>query len=75
MTWHHNNGLAFPDHLQTESGVTTQGTGPSVEITPAQLVGTPQADPWALPAPYTDVPMGDVEDIIDWKPDPTSDHS
>jgi hypothetical protein len=34
--WHHNNGLALPDHLQTKSSPTTQGTGPAVKTTPAK---------------------------------------
>jgi hypothetical protein len=39
--WHHNNGLALPDHLQTESGPTPQGTRPAVKPTPANTAGAP----------------------------------
>jgi hypothetical protein len=75
VAWHHKNGLAFPDHLQTEYSSTPQGAGLAVENTPAKHVGTPQVDPQAPPALYTDVPMGDAEDILDWEPYLLSDHS
>jgi hypothetical protein len=73
MAWHLKNGLALPDHLQTESGSTPQGARPTIENTPAKPAGAPQTDPQALPAPYTDIPMGDAKDILDWEPDPLSD--
>jgi hypothetical protein len=47
-----------------------QGAGTTVEATPTKAVGIPQMDPRPLPAPYTDVPMGDIKDILDWEPDP-----
>jgi hypothetical protein len=75
VVWHHDNGLAFPDHLQTESGPTTQGTGPAIEAMPVEPAGAPQADPWAPLAPYTDITIGDAEDILNWEPDPSPDHS
>jgi hypothetical protein len=40
--WHQDNGLAAPDHLTTEPGLTTQGAGPSTETAPAELAGTSQ---------------------------------
>jgi hypothetical protein len=66
--WHQDNGLAVPDHLTTEPGLTTQEAGPSTEVAPTELVGTPLPDPWPPPAPYIDVPMADVEDIVDYDP-------
>jgi hypothetical protein len=67
--WHHNNGLALPNHFHTEPGPTTQGARSTVEATPAKPAGTPQMDPWHPPAPYTDVPMGAAKDILNWGPD------
>jgi hypothetical protein len=43
--WNQDNGLAVPDYLTTESGLTTQEAGPSTEAAPAELAGTPQPDP------------------------------
>jgi hypothetical protein len=63
--WHLKNGLALPDHLQTESGSTPQGAGPITKNTPTEHTGTPQMDPQALPAPYTNVSMGVTKDILD----------
>jgi hypothetical protein len=74
VAWHQNNVLALPDHLQSESGPTTQGTRVAVKATPAKPVGVPQADPRDPPAPYTDVQMGDTEDILDWEPEPSPGH-
>jgi hypothetical protein len=68
--WHQDNGLAQPYHLTTESGLTTQEAGPSTEAVPAELAGTPQPDPRPPPEPYTDVPMADAEDIVNWVPSP-----
>ena len=65
--WHQDNGLALPDHLTTEPGLTTQEAGPSTETAPAEPAGTPQPDPRPQPAPYTDIPMADVEDIVDYE--------
>jgi hypothetical protein len=67
--WHQDNGLVMPDHLTTEPGLTTQEAGPSTETAPAELAGTPQPDPRSQLAPYTDVPMEDVEDIVNYEPD------
>jgi hypothetical protein len=67
--WHQDNGLAMPDHLTTESGLTTQGAGPSLETAPAELAGTSQPDPQPPPALYIDVPMADAEDIVDYEPE------
>jgi hypothetical protein len=67
--WHQDNGLAMPDHLTTASGLTTQGAGPSTETAPAELAGTSQPDPRPPPAPYTDIPMADIEDIVDYEPE------
>jgi hypothetical protein len=72
--WHQNNGLAFPDNPQTESSPTLQGTGSAITAPPAEPTGAPQVDPQALPALYTDVPIRDVEDILNWEPDPSPDH-
>jgi hypothetical protein len=74
VAWHHNNGLALPDHLHAKSGPTPQGTGATVKATPAKPAGTPQTDPQPPPAPYTDVWMEDTEDILDWEPDQSPDH-
>jgi hypothetical protein len=71
---HHNNGLAQPDHLNTEPGPTTQGARSTVEAMPTEPAGAPQTDHWPLLAPYIDVPMGDNEDILDWEPDPSPVH-
>jgi hypothetical protein len=65
--WHQDNGLAVPDHLTTEPGLTTQEAGPSTETVPTELAGTHQQDPRSPPAPYTDVPMADVEEIVDYE--------
>jgi hypothetical protein len=67
--WHQDNGLAVPDHLTTEPGLTTQGASPSIETAPAELAGTSQPDPWPPAAPYTNLPMADVEDIVDYEPE------
>jgi hypothetical protein len=67
--WHQDNGLAVPDHLTAEPGPSTQGAGPPRNAAPAELVGTSQPDPRPSPAPYTDVPMADVEDIVDYEID------
>jgi hypothetical protein len=67
--WHHDNGLAQPHHLTTESGLITQQAGPATEATPAEMAGTSQPDPQPPPALYIDVPMEDVEDIVDYEPD------
>jgi hypothetical protein len=67
--WHQDNGLAQPDHLTAEPGPSTQGADPSREAAPAELAGTSQPDPRPPPAPYTDVPMADVEDIVDYELD------
>jgi hypothetical protein len=66
--WHQDNGLAMPDHLSTEPGLTVQEAGPSTEAVPAELAGTPQPDPRPPLAPYTDVPMEDAENPDDWVP-------
>ena len=68
VAWNQDNGLAQPDHLTTEPGLTTQEAGPSTEMAPAELAGTPQLDPWPPPAPYTDIPMADVEDMVNYDP-------
>jgi hypothetical protein len=60
VAWHQDNGLAVPDHLVTEPGLTTQEARPSTEAAPTELAGTPQLDPWPPPAPYTDVPIEDA---------------
>jgi hypothetical protein len=67
--WHQDNGLAVPDHLTAEPGLSTQGAGTSSKAAPAELAGTSQPDPRPPPAPYTDVPMADVEDIVDYELD------
>jgi hypothetical protein len=67
--WHQDNGVVVPDHLTAEPGPSTQGDGPSSEAAPAALAGTSQPDPRPPPAPYTDVPMADVEDIVDYELD------
>jgi hypothetical protein len=67
--WHQGNGLAVPDHLTAKPGPSTQGASPSREAAPAELAGTSQPDPRPPPAPYTDVPMADVEDIVDYELD------
>jgi hypothetical protein len=72
--WHHNNGLALPDHLHTESGPTTQGAGSTVKATPTEPAGAPQMETRPPPTPYTDIPMGNAEDILDWEPDQSPDH-
>jgi hypothetical protein len=56
-----------PDHLTAKPGLTTQGAGPSTGTAPAELAGTSQPDPRPPRAPYTDVPMEDVEDIVDYE--------
>jgi hypothetical protein len=66
--WHHNNGLAVPDHLTTEPGLTTQEAGSLAEATPTKPAGIPQPDPRPPLGPYTDVPMEDVKNIDDWVP-------
>jgi hypothetical protein len=63
-----DNGLAMPDHLTTEPGLTTQEAGPSTETAPAELAGTPQPDPRPPPAPYTNIPMEDVKEIVNYEP-------
>jgi hypothetical protein len=68
VAWNHDNGLAVPDHLTPEPGLTVQEARPSVEATPADPADIPQPDPWPLPAPYTDVPMEDIENIDKWAP-------
>jgi hypothetical protein len=65
--WHQDNGLAMPDHLNTEAGPSTQGAGLSTEAAPAKLAGTPQPDPRPQPELYTDVPMEGVEEIVDYE--------
>jgi hypothetical protein len=67
--WHQDNGLAVPDHLVTEPGLTAQEAGPSTRTAPAELAGPSQLDPRPPPAPYTDVPMEDIEDIVDYELD------
>jgi hypothetical protein len=57
-----------------EPGATTEGAGSTVEAMPVEPVGTPQTDPRPPPALYTDVPMGDAEDILDWELDQSPDH-
>jgi hypothetical protein len=42
-----------------------QGTRSVIKATPAEHAGAPQAEPGDPPAPYTDIPMGDAEDILD----------
>jgi hypothetical protein len=69
VAWHQDNGLAMPDHLTTEPGLTTQGAGPSLKTGPAELAGTSQPDPRPPLAPYIDVPMADAEDIVDYEPE------
>jgi hypothetical protein len=54
--------------MTAEPGPSTQGAGPSNEA-PAELAGTPQLDPRPPPAPYADVPVADVEDIVDYELD------
>ena len=66
--WHLDNGLALPDHLETEAGPNTRGTGSSTEVAPAELAGASQPETRPPPAPYTDVPMADVEEILDYEP-------
>jgi hypothetical protein len=72
--WHRNNGLALPDHLQTKAGQTPQGTGLDIDATPTEPTGTHQADPQTPPALYTNIPMGDIEDTLDWELDPSLGH-
>jgi hypothetical protein len=67
--WHQDNGLAMPDHLTAEPGPSTRGAGLSSEAAAAELAGTSQPDPRPPPAPYIDVPMADVEDIVDYELD------
>jgi hypothetical protein len=55
--WHQDNGLALPDHLSA---------APHPAATPAELAGAPQPDPRPPPGPYTDVTMGDAEEIVDY---------
>jgi hypothetical protein len=71
VAWHHNNGLALPDHLHTEHGPTTQGARSTIETMPTKPAGAPQTDPWPPLALYTDIPMGDAEDILNWELDPS----
>jgi hypothetical protein len=66
--WHQDNGLAVPDHLTAEPGLTTQEASPSTESAPTKLAGTPHPDPRPTPAPYTDIPMEDVEEVVDYEP-------
>jgi phosphopantetheinyl transferase (holo-ACP synthase) len=66
--WHQDNDLAVPDHLPADPGLTTQVAGPSTESAPTKLAGTPHPDPRPTPAPYTDVPMEDVEEVVDYEP-------
>jgi hypothetical protein len=66
--WHQDNGLAIPDDLTTEPGLTAQETRPSIEAMPTESAGISQPDPRPPPAPYTDVPMKDIENIDDWEP-------
>jgi hypothetical protein len=68
--WHPDNGLAWPDHLTSKPGLTVQEAGSTVEGAPAKPSGAPQMDPRPPPALYTDVPMEDIEDILDWEPNP-----
>jgi hypothetical protein len=65
--WHQDNGLAMPDHLDTEAGPSTQGAGPSSEVAPAELADASQPETRPPPAPYTDVPMADVEETLDYE--------
>jgi hypothetical protein len=58
--WHDDNGLAQPDHLTTEPGLTTQEARSLAKATPAELVDVPQSDPQPPPAPYTDIQMQNV---------------
>jgi hypothetical protein len=67
--WHQDNGLPMPDHLATEPGLTTLEAGSLPETAPATLAGPSQPDPRPRPDPYTDVTMGDVEDIVDYELD------
>jgi hypothetical protein len=72
--WHHNNGLALPDHLHTKHGPITQGARSTVKATPAEPAGAPQTDPQPPLALSTDIPMGDAEDILDWEQDLSPEH-
>jgi hypothetical protein len=65
--WHHDNGLAQPDHLTTQPSLTTQEAESIAEATAAEPAGTPQPDPQPPPAPYINVQMWNVEDIVDWE--------
>jgi hypothetical protein len=67
VAWHQDNGLAQPDHLTTEPSPSTQGAGPSTGTAPAEPAGTSQPDPRPPPALYANVPMEDVEDIVDYE--------
>ena len=67
--WHQDNGLAVPDHLATEPGITTHGAGSPLGAVPAELAGPSHPDPRPLPDPYTDVHMGDVEEIVSYEPE------
>jgi hypothetical protein len=69
VAWHHNNGQAVPDHLTPEPGLTVQEARPPIKARPADSVDIPQPDPQPPPAPYTDVPMEDIENIDDWEHD------
>jgi hypothetical protein len=66
--WHQDNDLAVPDHLPADPGLTTQEAGPSTEPAPTESAGTPHPDPRPTPAPYTDVPKEDVEEVVDYEP-------
>jgi hypothetical protein len=48
--------------------ITTQEAGSIVEASLPNLQAHLNWSPWSQPAPYTDVPMADVEDIVDWEP-------
>jgi hypothetical protein len=67
VAWHHDNGQAQPDNLTTKPSLTTHEAGSLVEAMPAEPAGTPQPDPRPPPAPYTDVQMRNIEDIVDWE--------
>jgi hypothetical protein len=75
MAWHQQMGLVLPGNLQDEPSPPSQWAGTPTKNSAVAPAASQWVDPWALPAPYTDVLMANIEDILNWELDPSSDPS
>jgi hypothetical protein len=68
-------GLVIPGHLQDKPGPSSQWAKSPTRNLDTVLADSHQSDPQGLPAPYIDVPMKDMEEILDLEQDPVLDPS